>query len=189
MVPMVLQEPNFGMISFGIDLNIMKKLAHKGFTLIEVLLYISLVGVIVLSMSAFVYAMRQSQNKTNTITEVEQQGVQVMQTITQTVRNAISITTPTTGTSGATLTLSVNGPTTNTFDLSSGVMRITQGASPAVSLTNSRVTASALTFSNLSTTGSYGTVKIQFTLSYNNTAGRNEFNYSETFYGSATIRQ
>ena len=150
----------------------------KGFTLIELLLYVSIVGAIVLSIAGFLSLLMQSRVKNQTIAEVEQQGVAVMQIITQTVRNSTSINSPATGSTGSTFTLNAN-----TFDLSGGVIRM-----DTIALTNSRVTASGLSFYNLSRAGTPGTVRIQFTLTHINPSGRNEYDFNKIFYGSASRR-
>ncbi|MBI5222371.1 MAG: prepilin-type N-terminal cleavage/methylation domain-containing protein [Candidatus Magasanikbacteria bacterium] len=162
----------------------------KGFTLVELLLYASITSVMLLVISVFLSTLLESRVKNQTIAEVEQQGTQVMQLITQTARNAEAITSPATGASASSLTLDVvtvaSDPTI--FDLSGGVIRIKEGAGTATALTNSRVTASALTFQNLSRTSTPGTIRIMFTLTYVNSSGRNEYTYAKTFYGSASLR-
>lgn len=162
-----------------------------GFTLLELLLYVSLVSIILLIISMFVSALLQSRVKNQTIAEVEQQGLFVMQTMTQTTRNALTVTAPATGTSAAAATLTVlDGTKSPTiFDLSGGVVRITEGAGTAVPVTSSRLTASALMFQNFSASGTPGTMRIQFTLTAVNPSGRSEFSYAKTFVGSATLRQ
>ncbi len=169
----------------------MKLQTHSGFTLVELLLYVSITAIILLATSGFLFMLLEARIKNQTIAEVEQQGLQVMQLITQTARNAEAVTSPAVGTSASSLTLDVvtvvSDPTV--FDLASGVIRITEGAGSAVALTNSRVTASALTFQNLSRPSTPGTVRISFTLTHVNPTGRNEYNFSKTFYASATLRQ
>lgn len=167
----------------------MKKL--RAFTLVEVLLYVSISSVMLLSASLFLSTLLESRIKNQTIAEVEQQGLQVMQIIAQTARNAEAIISPAQGTSASSLTLDVitaaSDPTV--FDLSSGAIRITEGVGAAVALTNSRVTASALTFQNLSRASTPGTLRIQFTLTHVNPDGRNEYAFAKTFTASATLRQ
>lgn len=153
--------------------NCMKKLlttnyklpTNRGFTLIELLLYVAIVGAIIFSIAGFLSLLMQSRVKNQTIAEVEQQGIQVMQVITQTGRNATDIN------------------FTAAFDLSAGAIR-----QNSIALTNSRVVASNLTFQNLSRAGTPGTVRIQLTLTHINPSGRNEYDFSKTFYGTATIR-
>ena len=175
----------------NLQTTIYKQKACAGFTLIELLLYVGIASIMLLITSLFLSTLLQSRIKNQTISEVEQQGLQVMQIITQATRNAENISTPSIGASASSLTLEVltgaNDPTV--FDLSGSTISITEGASSAILLTNSRVTASGLTFQNLSRSATPGTVRIQFTLTHVNPEGRNEYDFSRTFYGSASLRQ
>ena len=164
---------------------------QKGFTLVELLLYVAISSVMLLVISLFLSTLLQSRVKNQTIAEVEQQGIQIMQIITQTLRNGATINSPIVGSSAASLSVDtynvVNNPTI--FDLSLGVIRIKEGATAVVSLTNSRVTASALNFQNLSRASTPGTIRISFTITSVNSSGRNEYNFTKTFTGSGTLRQ
>lgn len=162
----------------------------KGFTLIELLLYLSLSAIMILIVSVFLATLLQSRIKNQAIAEVDQQGIQVMQLISQTIRNAENINYPGQGASASTLSLDViessNDPTV--FDISNGTIRIIEGSDSATSLTSNRITASNLTFQNLSRDDTPGVIRIQFTLSHVNPSGRNEYDYSKTFYGSASLK-
>lgn len=163
---------------------------QKGFTLIELLLYVSIVGAMILSVSALLPLFMQSRVKNQTISEVEQQGIQVMQTITQIARNAEAITSPTVGVSASSATFDVVTASLDPtiFDVLGGVIRISEGAGLPISLTNTRVAVSNLSFQNLSRTSTPGTIRIQFTLTHINPEGRQEYNFSKTFYGTASLR-
>lgn len=162
----------------------------KGFTLIELILYISLTSIVLLSVSAFLIASLQARAKNRTIAEVEQAGEQVIQLITQTIRNSSAINSPAIGTSAASLSLntSVSASNPTVFDLASGVIRITEGSGDPAPLTNSQVTASSLNFQNLSMADTPGIIRVTFILTYNNQSGRLEYDYSKTFYASASRR-
>lgn len=164
---------------------------HNGFTLIETLLYISIAFVILSTVSIFFRLSLESRVKNQTIAEVEQQGIRVMQIITQTIRNSEGINSPAQGTSGSSLSLNVavaeDDPAI--FNLSEGILQITEGASSAVNLTNSNIEVTDLSFTNLSRDNTFGIVRVEFTLDHVNTENRNEFNFTKTFYGSATLRQ
>lgn len=168
----------------------MKK-TYAGFTLVELLLYISIASVMLLAISAFLSVLLESRIKNQTVAEVEQQGLQVMQRITHVARNASGINTPTQGASATSLSLATYTGVTNptVFDLSAGTIRVKEGASAVVSLTNSKVTASELTFQNLTRTGTAGAVHVQFTLSYVNTSGNNAYSYTKTFNAGVALRQ
>lgn len=161
-----------------------------GFTLIELLLYIAIVSVIIFTIFIFLLMTLQSRIKNQVIAEVEQQGAQVMQLTTQTIRNATLINSPIPGNTSSTLSLNVLdvGKNPTIFDISGETIRIKEGAGTNVPLTSSRVTASGLNFQNLSRTGTPGVIRVQFTLTHINPANKNEYNYSQTFYESASIR-
>lgn len=95
---------------------------QAGFTLLELLLYTSIVGGLLMAITGFFGVVLEARIKNQSIVEVEQQGVAAMERITQTVRNATSITSPATGATGSSLTLVVpTGSLSPTvFDLSGG---------------------------------------------------------------------
>lgn len=94
--------------------------SEPGFTLIELLLYVSIVGVLLISISTFFATVSDARIKNQSISEVNQQGVAALEQITQTIRNADTVTLPAAGTSGATLNLTVPtaGRSPTIFDLS-----------------------------------------------------------------------
>ncbi|MBI4272839.1 prepilin-type N-terminal cleavage/methylation domain-containing protein [Candidatus Uhrbacteria bacterium] len=175
--------------SFVAQSNYQKSTA--GFTLLELLLYLSLVAVILLVITSLWGSVLAARVKNQTITEVGQQAVQALQLITQITRNAESITTPVANATSSSLILNVidaaKDPTI--INVSNGALQITEGSSTAIALTNTRVTLSNLLFGNLSRASTPGSVRIQFTMSHVNPASRNEYEYSKTFYGTATLRQ
>lgn len=174
-------------------MKIIKNSKNKsgGFTLIELILYVGIASILLLAISFFLAMLIQSRIKNQTIAEVEQQGLQVMQIITQTARNSEAITSPAPGASASLLTLDVinvaNDPTV--FNISSNAIRVTEGINSAIALTNSRVNVSNLTFQNLSRANTPGAIRIQFTITHINPEGRNEYSFAKTFIGSATLRQ
>ena len=164
---------------------------NKGYTLIELLLYISLVSVLLFSLSYFWANTVTARIKNQTILEVEEVGTEAMNNITQSIRNADSITAPTAGVSGQSLTLANSNVAINptVFDLASGTLRIKEGSNAVVNITSDKLTISNLSFANLSNTASPGIIRVTFTVTYKNTTGRNEYDFSKTFYDSAAIRK
>lgn len=162
----------------------------NGFTLIELTLYISISFIILLSLSSFFSLILQSRIKSQAIAEIEQGGVHLIQTITQIIRNAEGINSPSLGNSSATLSLDafgiINDPTS--FDLSSGLIRITEGTNSPIELNSSKVIVSDLIFKNLSYDQTPGIIRIEFILTHLNPENRNEFNYSKKFYASASLK-
>lgn len=165
--------------------------SQSGFTFVELLLYVAIAGFLLLSASLFLSTLLESRIKNQTIAEVEGQGLAVLQTLTQAIRNADTINSPSSGASASVLSINtiVSGNNPTVLDLASGALRIKEGSALAVALTNTRVAVSALTFQNLSRAATPGTIRVQFTLTAVNPSGRNEYSFSKTFTASATLRQ
>ncbi|MEK7608461.1 MAG: prepilin-type N-terminal cleavage/methylation domain-containing protein [Patescibacteria group bacterium] len=141
---------------------------NSGFTLIELLLYVSLSGIILLSTSIFLTSLLEARVKNQTIATVEQEGAQVMEAINQAVRNATAINSPATGMSATSLSINTTIPANNPtiFDLSSGTIKIQEGAGPAVSLTSNRSIVSGLNFQNLTKPFTSGNIRTLFILTH-----------------------
>jgi len=163
---------------------------NKGFTLIELLIYMAIVSIMLLGIVGFSRAMIISQTRNLVISEVESQGMQVLQIISQTIRNGESIIAPNIGTGANSLTVNVVTSSADPaiFSLSNDIIYIKEGSGGLVNLTSSRVIASDLLFQNLSLPNTPGIVKFSFVLSYNNQSAQGEYNFAKTFYGSAALR-
>lgn len=169
--------------------NILQK---KGFTLVELMLYVAMVALMMLFLFSFLQFLIQSRIKNQVINEIEQQAIQVSQRMNQVIRNAVSITSPAIGANATSLEVTVlSAPLSPTiFDLKTGAIRIKEGgAGINTNLTNSKIVASDLVFYNLSRSSTPGTIRWHFTLTYNNPDNRQEYNFSQTFFGSATLNK
>lgn len=162
----------------------------KGFTLVEMVLYIAISAIILSAIGVMVDVSYKVRARQQVISEVEQQGTEITQIINQVIRNSTLIQVPIAAASGSTLTLTFADGAKNptTFDLSGTTLRISEGGGSAVSLNNSKVQISDLSFSNLSQASTPGTVKFSFTVSYYNPGGNPQYNYQQIFYGSASLR-
>ena len=167
-----------------------KNITKRGFTLVETLLYVSIISALVLIMSIFLFLLLEAKTKAETVWEVNSEGARAMRIITQAIRSSQSLTVPTQGNSGSVLTLSVSDGTKNPIVVNSDSsnLQIKEGTGAIIPLTSSKVAVSALSFDNLSRGTSHGTVRIQFTLTHTNPSGRNEYSYTRTFYGSASLK-
>lgn len=168
----------------------MRNRKQHGFTLIELLLYVGIASLVMLTITSFLMLIVNARIKNQTLTEVELQGAQTIEAITQLIRNSEDVSTPAVGTSGNTLTLTMADAAVDptTIALSSGTIEITEGASPTAQLTNSRVTISNLTFTNLSRDDALDSIQVEFTLTHTNSSGQNPYDYEETFQTTISNR-
>ncbi len=165
--------------------------SQLGFTLVEMVLYVSICSILLITLSTFLSFLLSARVRSQAITEVNQQGFQVMNLVTQTIRNGRSIQTPSIGVSSSTLSLTTGDALLNPtiFNLSSSTLKIKEGSKTAVSLTNGRVKVSALLFQNVSSASSTEKIiRISYTIDYINLDGRSEYSFTKSFNGSATLR-
>lgn len=167
------------------------KVTHAGFTLVEVILAVGIAATILVTLSSFLNLLLEAQVHNQVVSIVEGEGMQVMQEVVQTLRNALAINFSEPGASASMLSLNVSVPGKSpiVFDQSGGTLRVTEGGGMPLALTSPRTTVSNLSFYNLSRENTPGVVRIEFTLTHVNPSGRGEYEYSSTFHGSASLRQ
>lgn len=167
-----------------------KPTKQTGLTLVEVLLYLAILATFLSVITSFIIILFQSRIKSETMEEVEFQGELIMQEITQSIRDAESINSPSQGNSADSLSLEMpsasNNPTV--YSLSGNTLQIQEGSASSVNLSNSKVNVTALTFENLTRDNGSGIIKITYTIERINPENRNEYEYTKSFYNSATIR-
>jgi type II secretory pathway pseudopilin PulG len=163
---------------------------QQGYTLVELILYISILAILLFAIFLFISLVFELKAKEESIIEVERQGEYNTRLISQTIRNATGINSPTIGTVGYSLSLSFTDSLKNPtiFSVTNGVLYITEGAGNPIALTNNQVTVST-TFANFSRIDTPGNIRIILQLDHQNPENKNEFEYIKTFYGSASLRQ
>ncbi len=187
MEPMVLLTKNFGSISPGISF----KKTMKGFTIIEFLIYILIVGVLLMVLSQFGFRVVNDRMRTIAQREVEQNLRFSIEEINRTIRNASGINSPFFSATSSALSLAMSDPAKNptVFSLSGAVLTKQEGVFPAVPLTSSQVNITNLLFTNTSYGGTPGNLSTTLTIEYKNPSGRREYSDTITFSSSASIRK
>ena len=132
---------------------------NKGFTLIEMILYISLSAVILFVISMFLMSLLTARTKNQSIAVVDQEGNKAMSIITQTIRNANSLVSVSSGT----LELASGTGVDTIFTLSNGVITMNENGT-VTPLTSSLVKISNLNFRNLSSATAKNNVDVSFTV-------------------------
>jgi len=162
---------------------------ESGFSLIELLLYMAIVGVIIGSISTAFLLYSNGKTKTKVIADIEYSGNFVSHLIEQNIRDASNIVSPATSTASGTLTLGMTSSTINptTFKHVSNKLYISKGAGPDVQISPSSYIVSSSSFTNVSKPNTQGSISFSFTLKTTSTL--NEFSYEQSFYGSATLRK
>ncbi|MFA6354852.1 MAG: type II secretion system protein [Candidatus Paceibacterota bacterium] len=163
----------------------------KGFTLVEILIYVVIFSILVTAMVSFGSSMTSARLKNQMTLEVNDQGAKVMKIIVDAIQNAHSVNSPTIASSASSLSVVTEIPSTSptVFYESSGILYTTEGGMQPIALTNNKVVVSNLLFSNFSHPDTPDIIKVSFTLG-NNTEGNSLGGmYSFSFNGSASLRK
>lgn len=164
---------------------------NKGFTLIEFLLYIGMTATVIAVLGSFSFQTIWGKARLTSMDEVSQNVRFVLEKMSLAIRNAQAINSPAAGTFATALSLKVLDLTKNPtiFDLSGGAVRISEGANPPEGLTSSEVEVANMKFSNISYTGTPGTIRIEMTVRFKNPSNRREFDFEEIFYATSNVRK
>ena len=108
----------------------------KAFTIIEFLIYFSILAILLLVISSITFQVLSSKIKLETVQEVNQNARMAVEQITDRIHNAQSINSPVAGQSSPTLSLVLSDNTKNptVFDVVSGVLRIREGSSSPIAI-------------------------------------------------------
>lgn len=163
---------------------------NKAFTLVEVMLYTTLLSVFLLSMSLFVNSVISAKAKNQIILDVERQGEYISSIIYESIINSTDINNPLPGQESSSLSLntevSINNPTV--ISINDNKIQIKEGSSPAIYLNSDNIKAENLLFKEHSFLNSPENISASFTLSAASVNNRTEFNYSQDFYINASRR-
>jgi len=158
-----------------------------GFTFIEMLIYIGIIGMMMATLVPSALEMISGQTESNNNSEMYSQVRKISDRIKYEIRNASGINSVTTQSISLASSVAGNNPTI--IDQSGAFIRIKQGAGAVINLNSSDSTVSGLVFTNF-TSGDNKTKNIQFTftLLQNYSSVRNEYTGSSSIEGAAEVR-
>ncbi|MDD4409256.1 MAG: hypothetical protein PHW52_01225 [Candidatus Pacebacteria bacterium] len=164
---------------------------NSGLTMIEIMFYLAISAIIFLASFFVVNFINQVKVKNQAVAEVEYQGNIIMDKMLQSVRTSQGVNTPIVGASDTSLSISMSDSSKNptVYSFSGNNITIKEGASSTTNLGNSNIAFSSGTFTNDSASADYDSIKVSFTITYVNPSGKSEYNYSRTFYGTASTRK
>lgn len=170
---------------------------QRGFTLIEMLLYVAVAGIVLTSLVGFGWNMIGIGAKNGTHHDAVSNARLASEKLTFFIREATDIDTANSNfgvnlasVSGSKVTLRGVAPNDPiVFDVSSGTLRVTLGASAPIALVSDNISVSSLVFANASSLDGKSK-NVGFTLQLGTTSGSGRFEYasSTALRSSAEIR-
>ena len=167
---------------------------QKGFTLIELIIYVAIVGLVAGAFVSFSIAVTNSNTKTYVAQEVQANSRIALDLITQKIQAAtgVNLVDSTFGSDPGVLSLSFASddldPTIIQLSEDDGILQVVEGVSSPVNITSDEVKVTNLQFTNLTGTSDKENIKIDLTVEYDASEDV-EFKYAQTLETSATVRQ
>ncbi len=160
-----------------------------GFTLIEVSIYIAIIGIVVSSFITFALSINSSRAKTYVVQEVQANTRTTLDLISQKIRLADDVVNPGEGNSASSLELDMPNPDPNlTFIITEGVLGIAEGVGDPLPITSDEVYVSNLTFTNLTAVGEKDNIRVEITIEYRGD-GSKEYEYSQSLQTAVSLRK
>lgn len=162
---------------------------NKGFTLIEVLIYIAIIGVVVASFVTFAMSIGGSRSKTYAVQEVHANARTALDLISQKIRLADDVVSPSESNWSEGLELDMPSPDANlTFDVAGGVLNIAEGVGGPVPITSDEVNVSSLSFTNLAPIGERDNIRVKIIIEYRGDNSK-EYEYSQSLQTAVSLRK
>jgi type II secretory pathway pseudopilin PulG len=166
---------------------------QQGTTLVELIIYIGIVGMIMVTISSFLLNLLNARAKTVAISEVLAAGRLVQDRLTDAMRHAEGINTVISnfGSDQGVLSLDmVDGtldPTIFSLTADDGSVQVQQGVGSNQALTPSNISITNFLITNLTTAEDVGIIQVQFTAKIADPGPSNAFDYEEDFQTTLRI--
>ncbi|MBT5808682.1 type II secretion system protein [Candidatus Uhrbacteria bacterium] len=160
---------------------------QDGFTLVETLLYILLMGIVLVGISGFVLNLFEIRAKTQAASEVAFNARLIQDRLTDSMRHAEGVNTGASTFAADPGVLSINmvagadDPHVYSLTADDGQFQISEAGGGAVSITTDDVSVSNLVFTNLTSADDVAVVQVQFTIETVNDSDVSFFDYAESF--------
>lgn len=141
----------------------------KGFTLLELLIYIAIFSVLALASSSLLWQITKNNNQNYILVELEDNARFCLKKISQTIRQAQAINEPLIGQNSNLLSLQMANPNSNpvVFQVQNNQLTMTLGSQGPYVLTTDQIVISSLLFTNLSYENTPGLIKTNLSLEAN----------------------
>ena len=166
----------------------MQNSKNNGFTLVETLVYIALIGMTITGFIAFGLSISGLRNKVFVVQENRSNARQITDLISQKVRQAKGVKEPGEGTASSSLLLKMTdiGPDLS-FYANDGTLYMDDGVGAPVPVSSRRIMVSNLIFNNLISYGKRDNIKFNITLGSSATSSQ-EYRYFEDYETAVGIR-
>lgn len=167
----------------------------SGFTLIETLIYVTIIGAIITSFISFSLSVSDTRGKAYVVSEVQANTRVALSAIESRIKKAddVNVANSTFGTDPGYLSLTMASSTLNptiiALDQDDGVLVIKEGAYATTSITSTEVNVTNLVFTNLTASTTRENIRVEVTVEYINSNNGSIYRYSQNSRSATSLRQ
>jgi type II secretory pathway pseudopilin PulG len=154
----------------------------KAFTLIDILVYISIIGTVLFVLVEFLMMVQEARRNYYVKTEVSSQAQFIINDISSRVEKVDSVSTPSLHTTADNLVISLDGNNVSYY-LQNGILYRDDGVNN-IPLHNANLVVDSIEFRHLGDLENTSSIKVSLSLRYN---GFSDIYYSRDFYKSITL--
>lgn len=162
---------------------------NKGFTLVETLIYVSIIGVVIANFINFGLNVTSSRNKTHVVQEVQSNLRVATEVISSKIKEAKDIISPTEGENDQSLTIDLgpDGPLA-TFSVIDNVLYYTEEEGVSEPITSNEVVVENLAFTNTASPGDKENISMDIKIRYNYSTSI-DYTYSDEWQTAISLRR
>ncbi len=161
---------------------------NRAFTLIEMLIYIGIIGIVISGFVSHSLSVSGASNKNYSVVTVQANARTALQLMSRKIREAEIVIVPVSSATSTSLTLNMPDIIPSiTFSVSNGSLFMEQN-SVITQITDNQVFVTSLVFSNLGTLGKRDIIKIDLNLKFNVPDGDVQFGYTKSYRTAVSTR-
>ena len=167
---------------------------NNGFTLIEILIYVAILGAILATFVTYSMSITDMRSKNYVEQEVQANARVSMDIISKKIRsaNGVNIGASTFNGDPGVLSLSMadasKNPTIINLDQDNGTLQIKEGSGSEVAIVSNEVQVTNLIFTNLTGSSTRENIGMELSIEYKHT-GDKYYNYKNSLRSSASVRE
>mgnify|MGYP001332717672 FL=1 len=161
----------------------------KANSIVEILLYVAIVSIFVISIISVIFNLIDSNSKRQAIEKVNLEAQSIILFFQKEMRSANSIVSPTINQSGTTLKIISDNNSEREIIIVDGNIYIKVDGGAQVQINSSKVNLIDAQFINASNDNTTGSILFRFNLKFNTQESLQSFNYSQNYETSFTIKR
>lgn len=168
--------------------NSILKNNKKGFTLIELIIYIGIIGIVISGFVGYSLSVSGVRSKNYSAVTVQANARVVLQMMSRKIREAQSVASPLAAATSTQLVLRMSSVATTTFSNIDGILYMKETGLATTTLTDNEIEIDNLLFTNLAPTGERANIQIDLGIKYRVTAGDTQFGYGKSYRTAVSPR-